>query len=207
MPAPAIDLGNIIGNLTRQGGSKSKVVQAGRSVKPYTDKVGRVFNASSDFMFGVRSDRSLGKNLKGAAETLVWTAATGGVGKVVGKGVRAVRGARKATKVGKVAGSMKSGAAIKAKNAALAKSKAQATRKKMAATGKKMAATDTKYDKVYRAKSTAKKSTAQKSVAKRQTLTDAQRRLIRQQEMERAKRAAKRYRRGDDGPAGVGALR
>jgi hypothetical protein len=200
--SPAIDFGDVGRGLSSFANDAllGPIGRVAKSAGKVNKKAGKVLNAGTDFMFGVRSDRSLSKNLKGAAETLAWTAATGGVGKVVGKGVRAVRGTRKATKAGKVAGSMKSGAAIKAKNAALAKSRAQASRNKMAAT-------NAKYDKVYRAKSTAKKSTGQKSVAKRQTLTDAQRRLVRQQEMERAKRAAKRYRRGDDGPAGVGALR
>jgi hypothetical protein len=160
--APAIDFGDVgrgIGSLANDVliGPIGKVAKSAGKVNK---KAGDVLNAGTDFMFGVRGDRSLGKNLKGAAETLAWTAATGGVGKVVGKGVRAVRGARKATKAGKVVGSMKSGAAIKAKNVALAKSKAQAT-------GKKMAATDAKYDKMYAYKVAKKKAPVKKAVAKK----------------------------------------
>jgi hypothetical protein len=156
--APAIDFGDVgrgIGSLANDVliGPIGKVAKSASKVNK---KAGSVLNYATDFTMGVRGDRSLGKNLMGATENLVAMAAFAGLGKAS----RAVRGARKATKAGKVASSMKSGAAIKAKNVALAKSKAQAT-------GKKMAATNAKYDKMYAYKVAKKKAPVKKAVAKK----------------------------------------
>lgn len=156
--APAIDLGDIgrgIGSVANDV-LMGPIARTAKSVGKVNKRAGGIANEASDWITGFRGDRNLKQNLRGGADTLLANAIFVGLG----KGVKAVRGARKATKIGKAAKAVRVPVAQKARSKALAQTRARAT-------GRKIMATDSKYEKVYGYKAVTKKAPVKKVAAKK----------------------------------------